>query len=188
MLKKINHIKYSVFVLVLTISFLTGILISTRNKSEKIYSKSKFYLGSIVDVKFYSNDESLAERALDEVFKEFERIDKKYSFYSTRSYLSKLNSNEGTKIQVDDETFYLLKLCDSVYKLTNGKFDVAIGSLTNLWKRYIDRENQIELQNLKVNLVESSSKIPQKFLMNTISLFLKIILVGRISGLLATMK
>lgn len=157
--KKINLIKYSIFVLILAISFLAGILISTINNSEKVYSKSKFYLGSIVEVKFYCNDESLAARVLDDVFKEFERIDKKYSFYSTRSYLSKLNSNEGIKIQVDDETFYLLKLCDSVYKITNGKFDAAIGSLTILWKRYIDRENQIELQNLNVNLIGSSSKI-----------------------------
>lgn len=167
MLKKINLVKYSLFVLIITLSFLAGILISKGSNSQKLYSKSKFYLGSIVEVKFYCNDERLAERAFNEVFNEFERIDRKYSFYSAESFLSKLNSDERTVIQIDNETYNLLQLCDSVYKLTNRKYDASIGSLTNLWKKYIDKESQNESLLSKVNFMKTdlnvSTAIPDKF-------------------------
>lgn len=133
--------KNILFALIIILFFLIGLWISNKPNGEKLYSKSKFYLGSIVEVQFYCDDEKSADHLMKVVFDEFERIDKKYSFYSSESYLAEVNSDTSSLIEVDDETFLIIKLCDSVYNITNGKFDASIGSLTKLWKKYIEGED-----------------------------------------------
>lgn len=153
-----NNVKKLIFGLIIVLSFVIGFLISQKNDTEKLYSKSKFYLGSIVEVKLYCDDEKLANQVFDKVFNEFERLDRKYSFYSNESYLAKLNSKNNSSIKIDNETSYLIKICDSVYSLTQGKFDASIGQLTNLWKKYIEQDEQKDFQLLKVNLKNSNQK------------------------------
>jgi len=167
MLKISENVKKFLFGLIIVLSFVIGFLVSHNTNSDRLYSKSKFYLGSIVEVKFYSNDDELANQAFTKVFNEFERVDKKFSFYSNESYLSKLNSEKNQTIKIDEETAYLFKICDSVHNITKGKFDPSIGELTNLWKKYIEADEKKDIQLLKVNLrnsnQKSSSSIPTKF-------------------------
>jgi thiamine biosynthesis lipoprotein len=151
-------VKKFIFGLILALSFFIGFLISQKTKPEKLYSKSKFYLGSIVEIKFYCDDDKLANQVFDQIFNEFERLDSKYSFYSNESYLAKLNSEKNSLIKIDNETSYLIKICDTVYSLTQGKFDASIGQLVNLWKKYIEQDEQKDFQLLKVNLKNSNQK------------------------------
>jgi len=45
----------------------------------------------------------------------------------------KLNHNEDTLINVDREIFDLMVLCDSIYNITHGSFDVSLNKLLTTW-------------------------------------------------------
>ncbi len=151
-------VKKFIFGLIVILSFVIGFLISQKTSTDKLYSKSKFYLGSIVEVKFYCNDDGLANQVFTKVFNEFERLDKKYSFYSNQSYLTKLNSEKNSIFKIDNETSYLIKISDSVHSITKGKFDASIGELINLWNKYIEKDESNNFQLLNVNLGSSKQK------------------------------
>ena len=45
----------------------------------------------------------------------------------------KLNHNQDTLINVDQEIFSLMVLCDTIYDITTGSFDVSLNKLLTTW-------------------------------------------------------
>lgn len=171
MFKSNDLVKRIFFVLIVLLFFVVGFFINQKQPKEKLYQQTKLYLGSFVEVQFYCDNDDLARKAFLEVFNEIERIDRKYSFYSDESYLSQLNSVKKSEFEVDEETFYLLNLCDSVYRLTEKKFDVSIGQLTNFWKKYFESKDLMDLGdnvhkndgNFKIQNVNQQNLTPKEF-------------------------
>lgn len=145
--KKDSYLKISLLALFLVGSFLLGFVESKKSKSEKLFTETKFYLGSFVELKFFCKDEEKAKKVADEVFTEMERLDKKYSLYSNESYLIKLNNSSEKIKSIDDETFFLLKLCREAYQITNKKFDPSIGKITKYWNELIAEQNELGSQS-----------------------------------------
>lgn len=76
------------------------------------------------------------ERAvLDAGAEEVRRIEAKYSRYRECSVVSRINfaAGGGRDIEIDDETAGLLDLADSLYRLSNGLFDITSGVLRRAW-------------------------------------------------------
>ncbi|MCX8057495.1 MAG: FAD:protein FMN transferase [Ignavibacteria bacterium] len=142
-MRKDSQLKFSLLVIFLVGLFLIGFFESKNIKREKLYNETKFYLGSIVELKFYCSDDLKAKRISNAIFQELNRLEKKYSTHSKESYLSKLNSGYEELKTIDDETLHLLKLCDSAYRITRKKFDPSIGKITNYWNNLIEQQNEI---------------------------------------------
>lgn len=145
--KKDSYLKITILSIFLVGLFLLGFFESKKSKSEKLFTETKFYLGSFVELKFYCKDEERAKKVADEVFAEMERLDKKYSLFSNDSYLTKLNNSSEKIKSIDDETFYLLKLCSEAYQITNKKFDPSIGRITKYWNELIAKQNESSSQS-----------------------------------------
>lgn len=145
--KEDSYLKISLLALFLFGLFLLGFFESKKSKSVKLFTETKFYLGSFVELKFYCNDEEKAKKVADKVFAEMERLDKKYSLFSNDSYLTKLNNSSEKIKSIDDETFYLLKLCSEAYQITDKKFDPSIGRITKYWNELIAKQNESSSQS-----------------------------------------
>lgn len=72
-----------------------------------------------------------AQLAIDEVH----RIESKYSRYRPDSFISRINdaAGSGNHIICDDETKWLLDYADTLFKSSDGLFDITSGVLRQAW-------------------------------------------------------
>lgn len=105
--------------------------VGCSTQPEKITRKT-ISMGTTIEIQVISPDADKANNAITEAFNEVERINQKYSTYRDSNYIWNLNNSGVGKYKVDDETFYLLKKCDEIYKATNGGFDAAIGTYIDI--------------------------------------------------------
>lgn len=79
-------------------------------------------------------------------------FDSNYLYSIDSEYINNLkvinnNYGNGEFIKIPDELYDVLKISVDLTKISKGKFNVAIGSLTSLWDRYIEigqyRENLV---------------------------------------------
>jgi thiamine biosynthesis lipoprotein len=122
---------YSTFVIVL---FAIGFFIA-RIGNDGIHhiKRSQILLGTVVKIQVRESDKAKAETAIEEAFSEIKRIEDLFSTYNEDSPVWKLNHNQDTLINVDPEIFSLMVLCDSIYNITYGSFDVSLNKLITTW-------------------------------------------------------
>ncbi|MEN3013565.1 MAG: FAD:protein FMN transferase [Endomicrobiia bacterium] len=112
--------------------FCALILFSCR-KNLKEFKEIRFLMDTICEIKIFCYDSNLAKKAVDEVFKEVEKIDKKFG-YSKESEIEKINSKSGVSFcEVSYEVLNLVKESITLSKLTDGAFDITVGVLSHLW-------------------------------------------------------
>jgi len=83
------------------------------------------------EVAINAEEKGRADSVAQEILKEAKRLEKKYSFYRSDSYLSRLNRREEERL--DPETKNLLQLAKRYYALTEGVFDVTVATLKHLY-------------------------------------------------------
>jgi thiamine biosynthesis lipoprotein len=72
---------------------------------------------------------TLAERVAAEAW----RIEDKFSRYVDGNIVHRINSADGQALEVDDETAQLLDFADTLYELSDGRFDITSGVLREAW-------------------------------------------------------
>jgi len=74
------------------------------------------------------------DAAIDDAFKEVERIDGLMSTYKPDSEVSQINRlSSGKPLQVSEDTFRVIELALEFNSLTQGAFDITVGPLVALW-------------------------------------------------------
>jgi thiamine biosynthesis lipoprotein len=91
-------------------------------------------MGCSCEILVDSNDPRLTEHHWMLAQKEAQRIESKFSRYQTESIVSRINSNHGQKMEVDEETAALLDYAATNYDLSEGLFDITSGVLRNVWQ------------------------------------------------------
>lgn len=74
-----------------------------------------------------------ADLAVDKAFLECERIEKLYSRFRGDSVLSKLNSQAGEWVTLDQEFFDLIKFGEELRKKSDGAFDLTVKKILEGW-------------------------------------------------------
>jgi len=80
-----------------------------------------------------TEDSALAERLAGFAHDEAQRIDRKFSRYRTDSVVHEINSNHGAPVHVDSETRRLIDYGVSLWKISEGRFDLTSGVLRYAW-------------------------------------------------------
>ena len=65
---------------------------------------------------------------------ETQRIEHKFSRYRDDNIVARINSAEGQAVSVDDETASLLDFAETLWKLSEGRFDITSGVLRQMWQ------------------------------------------------------
>lgn len=99
-------------------------------RSSEPISRSGFYFDTIITVTLY--DETKTD-ALDHCFALAKTYENYFSAKIRDSDIGKINAAGTKPVTVQEETLVLLKKGISYAELSDGKFDITIGSLTNLW-------------------------------------------------------
>jgi thiamine biosynthesis lipoprotein len=61
------------------------------------------------------------------------RIEKKFSRYATDNIVAEINAGDERTIEVDEETAKLLDFADSLFRMSDGFFDITAGVLRKIW-------------------------------------------------------
>ena len=94
-------------------------------------TKETYLMGTVVQVKAYGkNGEKAAAAAIEKI----QNIEKLMTINAENSEIISLNDHAGKgKVQVSEESFYVLGKAIQYAKLSNGAFDPTIGPIVKLW-------------------------------------------------------
>ncbi len=96
----------------------------------------------------YSLTKTKADETAQAVLSETKRLEKKYNYYDTSSYLSQINSRQISEL--DQESKNLLTRASQYYKLTGGIFDITVATIKDLYR---DSLSAKELEEKKERLM-----------------------------------
>jgi len=92
-------------------------------------------MGTNISLTIWGDDEAKAARAAQEVFREFDRVDRIMSSWLGTSDVSLINAAAGGEpVTVGDEVFAVIERALAMSKSTNGAFDITVGAFRGLWK------------------------------------------------------
>jgi thiamine biosynthesis lipoprotein len=112
-------------------------------------------MGSELRVSVWTADEPGALNAFEQVFDEFDRLDRMMSVWKPGSDVERLNAAAGDRpVHVSPEMIEVLGIAHQVSEWTGGKFDVTFGALSGLWKFDQDQDDRIP------NRAEVQAKLP----------------------------
>ncbi|MCM3881354.1 MAG: FAD:protein FMN transferase, partial [Vicinamibacterales bacterium] len=110
----------------------------------RLVERSRLSMGSTLHLTAWTRDESGAASAFDEVFREFDRLEKLMSTWVPESELVRINQSAGVRpVPVSAEVREALRGARQISEWTDGKFDVTFGALSGLWKFDHDQDNVV---------------------------------------------
>jgi thiamine biosynthesis lipoprotein len=109
-----------------------------------VVARSGLSMGSSLTLMAWTDDEDRANRAFDQVFAEFDRLDGLLSVWKENSDIVRLNAAAGkAPVKVSAETIDVLNVARQVSEWTQGKFDVTFGALSDVWKFDQDQDDTV---------------------------------------------
>ena len=91
-------------------------------------------LGKVLELQLFAASKEDAEGAFIRVAEEVRRIEGKFSFVGADSIIARINSTAfREEVLVDRETADLLSFCNKSFEESVGAFDIASGTLLELW-------------------------------------------------------
>lgn len=127
--------------LILVALLLMSLFGCKSNVENEVYFYSYFDTVSII--KSYKDDKTTFDKKVNDIEKIMHRYHEMLDTFNDRDVMGlyKLNEYAGEKeIVIDEELFDFLVFAKEIYYKTNGKTNVMMGTLTNIWKKAISDE------------------------------------------------
>lgn len=101
----------------------------------KIYQRTQFLLGTLVEIKVVSNDPAEADRAIGNAFSRIRQIEDLMSARRPGTWIERISREAaGRPLVIPQEMVKIIGLCQKYSRLTDGAFDISIGAITRLWQ------------------------------------------------------
>lgn len=119
------------------ISLLTLILVvsygaykfATREYSE---TRSKYVLDTIVEISASSKSKNVGFE-IENIFTYIMELEAKFNEYDPDSMISKMNNSLEDEFPMDPDLFNMLQIADSLWHITDGRFDPTIKPVWDIW-------------------------------------------------------
>lgn len=118
----------------LLLLFASAASVQSSEKPVLVYQK-KYIMGTVFEIAAYDSSFQHASTAIEQAFQVVVHIDDEFSNYKSESDLSKLNRSAHFHPQtVPSDLYRVIEAAVQLSKLSDGKFDISIAPLVNLWK------------------------------------------------------
>lgn len=124
--------KKTVLGIVLTVVFLTAITIAavrTSNQNKTI-TKEGYYFNTFISLTAYTSKD---EKALNECMLLCQKYDEMFDRNKEQSDIYKINHSNGSDVEVNPETYELLKKALEFCEETDGAADITVAGLIDTW-------------------------------------------------------
>lgn len=115
---------------IVLVILIIGAMFSNRlNKEEKSIHQTYFYLGTIIDITLFGTDDT---SDLEPITQLINRYDLMFDRHTETSDIYRLN--ESKSLEVNPETYEVIETSLFYSNLSNGKFDITINPIVDLWQ------------------------------------------------------
>lgn len=130
---------------VLLICALAGVSCSTPAPvAPRPVERSRVAMGSQLRVLVWTTAETSAAAAIEQVFREFDRLEALLSVWKPGSDVVRINDAAGREpVVVSSDTLAVLEAAAQASEWTGGKFDITFGALADVWKFDHDQDNTV---------------------------------------------
>jgi len=134
MKKYIGYIGFFIIFVLFVIYFLFS------NKLD-LYSKDLFYMDTYINVKFYSDNKNKANsimEGIDSIYHEYHELTDRYNSYDGINNVYYINHNDSKdkEIVLDSRLYNMIEYS---YSFNNDLFDINMGGVIDVWKKYRDK-------------------------------------------------
>ena len=132
----------------LFVFFATAASVQSSPSPVLVYQK-RYIMGTVFEIAAYDESPQHASTAIDRAFQEIVHVDDELSNYKSESALSKLNRFAHFHAEtVPSDLYRVIETAVQFSKLSDGKFDISVAPLVNLWKAALsgDAEPTLEQQ------------------------------------------
>ncbi len=106
--------------------------------------RSRLAMGSQLRVVVWSTSDATAGGAIEQVFREFDRLESLLSVWQPGSDVVRINDAAGrAPVAVSLDTITVLEAAAQASEWTGGKFDITFGALADIWKFDHDQDNRV---------------------------------------------
>ena len=148
------------FFLILILLFITGC-----NKTS-FESRNFFYMDTYINVKIYDLDNDDVFSEVENIYKTYHELADRYHGYDStiNVYYLKNNDSLDEKIELDDKLCSMIELGLEYNEKTNGKFNINMAEILDVWKKYRESESgiptleELEAAKNKINPITFVSK------------------------------
>lgn len=127
-------------VLIFGIMFLVLFLATRRHlatreatEDDAPYIRTQVALGTMITISVRGMEREAADAAMNAAFAEVRRIDTLFTTWGSAGPIARLNRGDDARVVLDGEVAALAARCDSLVRLTEGAFDVALQHLIDAW-------------------------------------------------------
>lgn len=115
----------------LALLLIIALLCGCSAKRERLFEREGYYLNTYISLKIWSDKDG--EELLDGAFALCSHYDELFDMYSEDGALARINAADGEPCKADDDTLALLRLGEYYATLSQGRFDLTCGRVTELW-------------------------------------------------------
>lgn len=120
---------------------LSIILLLNKNN---IYEKQLFYMDTYIDIKIYTKkkEEEMQEilEGIEYLYSYYHQLTDRYQSYDGVKNVYYLNEvlENNEKVEIDSLLLNMISYGKEFYEKTDGYFNIALGNVTDVWKKYRD--------------------------------------------------
>ncbi|MBC7253071.1 MAG: FAD:protein FMN transferase [Actinobacteria bacterium] len=123
----------AVFLVLVGAAFL-GVKLFNPGYSREPYQRTMFVLDDYVTITAYGKDQARVEGAVEESFRELQRLQGIFDRYDPESEISRLNREAAQgPVAVSEDLWRVIITGVEVYRECEGAFDITVGPLVDLW-------------------------------------------------------
>jgi FAD:protein FMN transferase len=112
--------------------------------------KQKYAMGTVFEIVAYDTADHQAALAIDHAFQEIVRLDSVMSNYKRDSELGRLNRTAHFHSQpVSHDLYRVIQQSLPYSQISDGKFDISVGPLVDLWKAQLRGEHAVSVKEEK---------------------------------------
>jgi FAD:protein FMN transferase len=118
----------------LVVLFCAAPTLQSSEDTSLVYGK-KYVMGTVFEIAAYQDSSQDVSDAIEKALREVVRIDDLFSNYKPESALSTLNRSAHLRTKrVPSDLYLVIEKAVELSKISEGKFDISIAPLVNLWK------------------------------------------------------
>jgi FAD:protein FMN transferase len=119
-------------------------LVCAQNEATPLIHKTKHSMGTVFEIAVYDPQPERASAAIDKAFAEIVRLDAMMSNFKPESELSRLNRDGHFRaVKVSPELYEAIEESVKYSKLSDGKFDITVAPLVDMWKAALRGEHPV---------------------------------------------
>lgn len=126
--------KLKYLILFVTVSLITTLLAGCGETKLEQADMEDFVLGTFGSMRVFASSTKKGEAAMEKAFERINEVENKMSTSIEGSFIQQINQLAGKEaVEVDDDTLFVIKEALNYEDVTQGTFNIGLGSLIDLW-------------------------------------------------------